>query len=120
MVEQENSHGGTVRWKSGTVMVEQCGGTGEQSYWNNVVEKWNSVVEKWNSVVEQWNSRGGTVWWNSRTVEQANSHGGTVEQWNSRTVMVEQCGGQWNSHGGTLWWNSGTLMVEQCNETVEQ
>ena len=31
MVEQENSHGGTVRWKSGTVMVEQCGGTGEQS-----------------------------------------------------------------------------------------
>ena len=93
MVEQENSHGGTVRWKSGTVMVEQCGGTGEQSYWNNVVEKWNSVVEQWNS---------GTVWWNSGT------------------VMVEQCGGQWNSHGRTLWWNSGTLMVEQCNETVEQ
>ena len=94
MVEQENSHGGTVRWKSGTVMVEQCGGTGEQSYWNNVVEKWNSVVEQWNS------------------------HGGTV-RWNSGTVMVEQCGGQWNSHGGTLLWNSGTLMVEQCNETVE-
>ena len=52
MVEQENSHGGTVRWKSGTVMVEQCGGTGEQSYWNNV---------------EQWNSNGGTEWWNRRT-----------------------------------------------------
>ena len=50
--------------------------------------------------------------------------GGTV-WWNSRTVMVEQCGGnvaqscwnsvveKWNSHGGTL-------MVEQCNEIVEQ
>ena len=39
-------------------------------------------------------------------------HSGTV-RWNS--VME-----QWNSRGGTLWWNSGTLMVEQCNETVEQ
>ena len=29
MVEQENSHGGTVRWNSKTVMVEQCGGTVE-------------------------------------------------------------------------------------------
>ena len=29
-------------------------------------------------------------------------------------------GEQWNSHGGTVWWNSGTLMVEQCNEIVEQ
>ena len=48
-------------------MVEQCGGTVEQSWWN-------SVVEKLNSVVEQWNSHGGTVWWNSTT------------------VMVEQCG----------------------------
>ena len=56
MVEQWNI-GGTVWWNSycRTVMVEQCGGTGEQSYWNNVVEKWNSVVE-------QWNSHGGTVW----------------------------------------------------------
>ena len=53
MVEQENSHGGTVSWKSGTVMVEQCGG--------------------------QWNSHGGTLWWNSGTlmVEQCNE---TVEQ----------------------------------------
>ena len=30
--------------------------------------------------------------------------------------MVEQ----WNSNGVTVWWNSGTLMVEQCNEIVEQ
>ena len=29
-------------------------------------------------------------------------------------------GEQWNSHGGTVWWNSGTLMVEKCNEIVEQ
>ena len=64
MVEQENSHGGTVRWKSGTVMVEQCGGTGEQSYRNTVVEKWNS--------------HGGLVWWNSRTV-MVEQYGGTVE-----------------------------------------
>ena len=47
-VEQWNSHGGTVWWKSRTVMVEQCGGTVEQSWWN--------------SVVEQWNIDGGTVW----------------------------------------------------------
>ena len=38
-VEKWNSHGGTVRWKSGTVMVEQCGGTVEQSWWNSVVEQ---------------------------------------------------------------------------------
>ena len=37
-VEQWNSHGGTVWWKSGTVMVEQ------------------------------WNTNSGTVWWNSGTV----------------------------------------------------
>ena len=70
MVEQENRHGGTVRWKSGTVIVEQCGGTGEQSLWNSVVEKRNSVVKqcggtveqsRWNTVVEQWNFDGGTV-----------------------------------------------------------
>ena len=41
MVEQENSHGGTVRWKSATVMVEQCGGTVKQSWWNSVVVQWN-------------------------------------------------------------------------------
>ena len=28
-VEKWNSHGGTVWWNSGTVMVEQCGGTVE-------------------------------------------------------------------------------------------
>ena len=35
MVEECNK---TVK----TVMVEQCGGTFEQSLWNSVVEKWNS------------------------------------------------------------------------------
>ena len=34
VVEQWNSVGGTVWWNSGTVMDEQCGGTGEQSWWN--------------------------------------------------------------------------------------
>ena len=29
VVEKLNSHGGTVWWNSGTVMVEQCGGTVE-------------------------------------------------------------------------------------------
>ena len=69
-----------------------------------MVEQCNETVEQywWNSVGTQWNSK----------VEQCN---GTVKQcgWNS---VVEQ----WNSHGGTVWWNSGTLVVEQCNETVEQ
>ena len=41
-------------WNSGTVMVEKCGGTVEQS--------------SWNIVVEQWNIDGGTVWWNSGTL----------------------------------------------------
>ena len=41
MVEKWNSNCGTVWWKSGTVMVEQCGGTVEQSWWNSVVEQWN-------------------------------------------------------------------------------
>ena len=60
VVEQWNIDGETVWWKSGTVMVDQCGGKVEQSWWN--------------SVVEQWNSPGGTVWWNSGTlmVEQCN------------------------------------------------
>ena len=40
-VEKWNSHGGTVRWKSETVMVEQCGGTVKQSWWNSVVAQWN-------------------------------------------------------------------------------
>ena len=63
-MEQWDSNGGTVWWNSGT-LVEQCGGTVEQSWWN--------------SVVEQWNSHGGTLWWNSGTlmVEQCNE---TVEQ----------------------------------------
>ena len=30
VVEQWNSDGGIVWWNSGTVMVEQCGGTVEQ------------------------------------------------------------------------------------------
>ena len=49
--------------------------------------------------------------WNSKVVQ----CGGTVEKswWNS---VVEK----WNSHGGTVWWNSGTLIVEQCDEAVEQ
>ena len=29
--------------------------------------------------------------------------------------MVEQ----WNSDGGTVSWNSGTLVVEECDETVK-
>ena len=47
MVEQLNIDGGTVWWNSRTVMVEQCGGKVEQSWWN---------------------SHGGTVWWNSGTL----------------------------------------------------
>ena len=98
MVEQQNSNCGTVLWNSGTV---------EPSWWNSVMKQWNGI--------------GGTVW----------GHSGNV-RWNSGTVRVEPCGGtveqswwnsvveQWNSHGGTVWWNSGTLMVEQCNEIVEQ
>ena len=44
VVQQWNSDGGTVWWNTGTVIVEQCGGT----VW--------------------WNTDGGTVWWNSGTV----------------------------------------------------
>ena len=82
MVEQ---CGGQWNTNSGTVMVEQCGGT---VWWT----------------VEQWNTNSGTVWWNSGTV--------TVE-WNG---VVKQCGGTIEQS----LWNSGTLVVEQCNETVEQ
>ena len=65
----------TVRWNSGTVLVEQCGGIVEQCWWNSgtvMVKQWNSVrgtVEQslWKSVMEQ-------CWWNSGI------------------VMVEQCG----------------------------
>ena len=75
MVEQWNSVGGTVWCNSGTVMVEECGGTVMVDWcW------WNSGTV----LVEQWNSDRGTVWWNSL--------GGTV--WcNSGTVMLEECGG---------------------------
>ena len=70
-VEQWNNDGGTVEqcWRfSGTVMVEQCGGT----------LRWNSGVV----LLEPgwWIGYGGTVWWNSGTVllEQWNSDGGRV------------------------------------------
>ena len=36
-----------------------------QSWWYRVVEQCGETV-----VMEQWNSVGGTVWWNSGTVEQ--------------------------------------------------
>ena len=77
---------------SGTVKVEQCGGTMEQCWWNS-----------------------GTV-----MVEQRNSVGGTMEQcwWNSESGTVEQCWWntvvkQWNSVCGTVLENSGTVKVEQ-------
>ena len=41
---------GTVWWHSGTLMVERCGGTEEQSCWKS------GIV-----MVEQWKSNGGTV-----------------------------------------------------------
>ena len=63
-----------VKECGGTVMVEQCGGTGEQC----------CATVLCNSVVVQWNSDGGTVWWNTVTV-----------WWNSGTVMEEEC--WWNS-----------------------
>ena len=47
VVEQWNIDGETVWSNSRTVMVEQCGGKVEHSWWK--------------SVVEQWNSHGGTV-----------------------------------------------------------
>ena len=65
MVEKWNSHGGTVWWNSGTVMVEQCTGTVEQSWWNSVVEQGNSdggkMGQSWCNRAEQWNIGGGTV-----------------------------------------------------------
>ena len=57
VVKQWNSVCGTVLGNSGTVKVEQCGGTMEQCWWNS-----GTVM------VEQWNSVGGTMeqcWWNS-------------------------------------------------------
>ena len=75
-----------MSWNSGTVIMEQCGGTAEKSWWNTVVEERNKTVK--------------TV-----MVEQC---GGTFEQswWNS---VVEK----WTSHCGTVWWNSGTVMLEK-------
>ena len=46
-------------------MVEECGGTEKQCWWNN-----GKVM------VEKWKYGGGTV---------------LLEQWNSGIVMVEQC-----------------------------
>ena len=59
-------------------------------------------------MVEQWNSDCGTELvdqWS--VVEQCNSEGGTVVE-------------EWNSDGESVWLNSGTVMVEQCGETVDQ
>ena len=42
------SVGGKLRWKSGTVLVAQCGGSVEQCWWNSgtvLVEQWNSDGE---------------------------------------------------------------------------
>ena len=39
------------------------GGTGEQCWWNSVVEQCNS--DSGTVLVEQWNSNGGKVGWNS-------------------------------------------------------
>ena len=67
VVEQWNSHSGTMWWNSGKVMVEHCGGRVRR---NSKKEQCGGTVEQpwWNSVVEQWNSHGGTVWWNSGTL----------------------------------------------------
>ena len=103
MVEQcrWNKVGGTLRWNSGTVLVEQCGGTVEQCWRDSVVEQWNSV----GGIGEQ-------CWWNSGTV--------MVKQcrWNSDSRTVKQClwnsvVEQWNSVDGTVWWNTVGGTVEQ-------
>ena len=52
MVEQWNSHGGTVWWNS---VVEQWnidGGTVEQSWWNSVVDSGTVMVEHCGGTVE--------------------------------------------------------------------
>ena len=55
-------------------------------------------------------------------MKQWNSDGETV--WcNSGTVVVEQCNGtveKWNSERGIVGWNSGTVMVKLCGGTVGQ
>ena len=40
------------QWNSGTVMVEQCGGTVEQSWWNSVVDSGTVMVEHCGGTVE--------------------------------------------------------------------
>ena len=49
----------------GTVMVEQCGGTVKQLWWNSVVEQWNSLGERWNSDSGQCCGTVEQLWWNS-------------------------------------------------------
>ena len=52
-MEQWNSNCGIVGWNSGTVMVEQCGGT---VWWNSgtvMLGQWNSKVEQCGGTVEQ-------------------------------------------------------------------
>ena len=64
--------GGTVEqcWRfSGTVMVEQCGGT----------LRWNSGIVLLEPRWCRWDSDSGTVWWNMKTVF-VERCGGTVEQ----------------------------------------
>ena len=41
MIKQWNSNGGTEWWNRRTAMVEQCGGTVKQSWWNSVVVQSN-------------------------------------------------------------------------------
>ena len=48
MAEQWNSDGATVWWNSGTLLVEECGGTVEQCWWNSgtvMVEQCGDTVE---------------------------------------------------------------------------
>ena len=76
-------------WKSDgrTVLVEQCGGT---LWWKSGTVLWNTgtvIVEQCGGTV-WWNRDGRTVWWNSGTVC-------ATVLWISGTVMVEQC--WWNS-----------------------
>ena len=52
VVEQWNSHGGTVWWNSGTVMVEQRGGTVEQSWWNSELDSGKVMVEHCGGTVQ--------------------------------------------------------------------
>ena len=40
------------QWNSGTVMVKQCGGTVEQSWWNSVVDSGTVMAEHCGGTVE--------------------------------------------------------------------